>query len=106
MTKTPGTYLLLSKADDWSRHAAELAEVMLGRVVWIHGSRTDPFPASAISHEWSGVLSFVSPWIVPRALLSRARVALNFHPGPVEYPGIGCYNFALYEGATTYGAVC
>ena len=50
------------------------------------------------------VISFVSPWIVPGSLLSAARkAALNFHPGPPAYPGTGCYNFALYEGAKQYG---
>lgn len=50
------------------------------------------------------VISFISPWIVPKALLDAAqKAALNFHPGPPAYPGTGCYNFALYEGAKEYG---
>lgn len=50
------------------------------------------------------VISFVSPWIVPKALLDTAqKAALNFHPGPPAYPGTGCYNFALYGGAKEYG---
>jgi methionyl-tRNA formyltransferase len=52
------------------------------------------------------VISFLSPWIVPAAVLARARLAINFHPGSCDYPGIGCYNFALYDGAVRYGAVC
>jgi methionyl-tRNA formyltransferase len=44
---------------------------------------------------------------VPAAWLARVQVAaINFHPGPPEYPGIGCTNFALYEGATHYGVTC
>lgn len=50
------------------------------------------------------IISFVSPWIIPGTLLNSARTAaINFHPGSPEYPGIGCYNFALYEGSTKYG---
>lgn len=50
------------------------------------------------------ILSFVSPWIIPKSLLASARrAAVNFHPGPPAYPGTGCYNFALYEGAREYG---
>ena len=49
------------------------------------------------------LLSFLSPWIVPQEALDRFSLALNFHPGPREYPGTGCYNFALYEGAREYG---
>lgn len=34
------------------------------------------------------------------------RAAINFHPAPPEYPGIGCVNFALYEEAPQYGVTC
>ena len=29
---------------------------------------------------------------------------INFYPGPSEYPGIGCFNFALYNSASCFGA--
>lgn len=29
--------------------------------------------------------------------------AINFHPGPPEYPGIGCTNFAIYNGEKEFG---
>lgn len=51
------------------------------------------------------ILSFRSPWIVPAHALTHAKRAINFHPGTRDYAGIGCYNFALYEGARRYGAV-
>ena len=40
----------------------------------------------------------------PAARAGGAR--LNFHPGPPEYPGYGCNNFAIYEGALEYGVTC
>lgn len=50
------------------------------------------------------IISFVSPWIIPQSLLNSAqKAAINFHPGSPDYPGTGCYNFALYEGAENYG---
>lgn len=50
------------------------------------------------------IISFVSPWIIPENLLNSAqKAAINFHPGPPDYPGTGCYNFALYEGTKKYG---
>lgn len=53
------------------------------------------------------VISFCSPWIIPGSILKAARIAaLNFHPGPPEYPGIGCTNFAIYNNETTFGIVC
>ena len=53
------------------------------------------------------IISFLSPWIIPRSLLSAAqKAAINFHPGSPRYPGIGCYNFAIYERAEKYGVTC
>ncbi len=48
--------------------------------------------------------SFLFPFVIPAHILNAAAGRFNFHPGPPEYPGIGCYNFALYDGATTYGS--
>lgn len=58
---------------------------------------------------WSGdyIISYLSPWVVPDSLLKRAKqAALNFHPASPDYPGIGCNNFALYDGVNEYGATC
>jgi methionyl-tRNA formyltransferase len=71
------------------------------------GNWGDPFPKTAAS--WSGdyIISYLSRWIVPPNVIGRARIAaINFHPGPPEYPGVGCVNFAIYEGATQYGVTC
>lgn len=67
----------------------------------------EPFPDAA--KQWHGdlIISFLSRWIIPQQTLSAAsRYAINFHPGPPEYPGIGCTNFALYNGSTSYGTTC
>ncbi|MBC2118320.1 formyltransferase family protein [Listeria booriae] len=53
------------------------------------------------------IISFLSPWIIPQCLLDIAQKdAINFHPGSPDYPGSGCYNFAIYEGSQQYGVVC
>lgn len=97
---------LLSKKDEWSLKAGALATAALGdRLRWIAGSRGEPFPDSLDAGS-RVLVSFLSPWIVPAAVLERHDIAINFHPASTDYPGIGCYNFALYEGAPTYGAVC
>ena len=102
-----GDILLLSKKDVWSQHAGTLAKALLGaRVRWETGSSDMPLPAGVLEREYAAVISFLSPWIIPQALLDRAELALNFHPGSCEYPGTGCYNFALYEGVQEFGAVC
>ena len=59
------------------------------------------------TNDWSGeyIICFRSYLLLPKSLLKRASIAaVNFHPGPAEYPGSGCLNWALYDNADTYGA--
>lgn len=100
--------LFLAKRDD--RYAEE-AESFLRRhgcsVQSHYGIWGDSLPEEVLA--WSGhyVISYLSRWVVPPAVLERARIAaLNFHPAPPEYPGIGCNNFALYDGAEEFGVTC
>jgi methionyl-tRNA formyltransferase len=67
------------------------------------GDWKDPLPEGALWWEGDYIISYCSRWIVPQALISRAKEAINFHPGPPEYPGIGCVNFALYDNAWLFG---
>lgn len=56
--------------------------------------------------DWVGdvIFSFRNLTILTQETIQSATAgAINFHPGPPEYPGSGCLNFALYDGATTYG---
>jgi methionyl-tRNA formyltransferase len=50
------------------------------------------------------IISYISPHVFTEKELKRAEIAaINFHPGPPEYPGIGCTNFAIYDGAKEFG---
>ena len=55
---------------------------------------------------WRGdfIFCFRSYFVLPKSLIERASIAaINFHPAPPEYPGSGCLNWALYDGAQQYG---
>lgn len=102
----PKKFLLITKSDEWSEKAGLLATALLGgELCWIKGSVGQPVPEEVAWARPAYLVSFLSPWIIPSSVIGRAA-AVNFHPGSAAYPGIGCYNFALYEGAKTYGAVC
>jgi methionyl-tRNA formyltransferase len=67
-------------------------------------SMGEKVPKEAMQWEGDFIFCFRSYIILPGSLISKARrKAVNFHPGPPEYPGSGCVNFALYDGAATYG---
>ena len=50
------------------------------------------------------IMAFSTNVIVPPEILRRvAYNAINFHPGPPEFPGYRPTGFALYKGARRYG---
>jgi methionyl-tRNA formyltransferase len=99
--------ILLAKTEAFSRQAETIASALFGeRLASFLGVVGDPLPQAVAEARPAFLLSFLSPWIVPAAVLDQAGVSLNFHPASVDYPGIGCYNFALYDEAPEFGAVC
>lgn len=100
--------LFLGKREDpHCAHARAWCEKHFSAVQYFDGGWGDPLPQAARDWEGDLIISYLSRWVVPASVLGRARVAaINFHPATPEYPGIGCNNFALYEGAATYGATC
>jgi methionyl-tRNA formyltransferase len=73
----------------------------------VAGTRQMPFPLEYRDWEGDYLISYLSPWIIPAFLLKRAKIAsINFHPGPPEYPGIGCTNFAIYNNESVFGITC
>jgi methionyl-tRNA formyltransferase len=51
------------------------------------------------------IFCFRSHFILNKKIISKAKVhAINFHPGPPAYRGIGCVNFSLLNNEKKYGA--
>jgi methionyl-tRNA formyltransferase len=87
---------------------SEVISYLKGRSVDVDlflGDVGEEFPRKVIDGEYDLLVSYISPWIIPSKVLERTkRWNLNFHPGPPDYPGIGCFNFAIFESATEFGA--
>lgn len=98
--------VLLSKTDRFSRSAQQFARELFGSQLEIAEGAVGDARPDCLTRPGAVLISFLSPWIVTADELARFDTAINFHPGPVEYPGTGCYNFALVEDAREYGAVC
>lgn len=62
------------------------------------------FPQEAYKCKQDILISYLAPWVIPAKMLDTTRLwNINFHPGPPEYPGIGCTNFAIYNNEKSYG---
>ena len=61
------------------------------------------------AYAWEGdyIISYLFPKRIPKIILENSKLmAINFHPGPPKYPGIGCTNYAIYNNERIFGATC
>lgn len=102
------SFLFVGKKNDpFCEQALEFTRLHVPKCEAVLGRRGDDYPGAL--NWWQGdvILSYLSPWVLPGHLLRNAGLAaLNFHPGPPEYPGIGCTNFAIYNGEKAFGVTC
>ena len=95
------------EGDSYSKTAADFIQLHFKNSVVIFSKRTDPFPLYLQQWEGDLIISYLAQWILPDSILQKARkAAINFHPGPPEYPGIGCTNFAVYNKEKEFGITC
>lgn len=98
---------ICKKDNEYAQRAAAWLKQHFSRVTIFEGRRKDSLPESVLNWKGDLLISFISPWVYPVSLLQSARIAaINFHPGSPDYPGTGCTNFAIYEGADQYGITC
>ena len=58
-----------------------------------------------IKKNYDYLISFLNSIYINEKIRKKIRVnSINFHPGPPEYPGFGCYNFALLNKSNFYGS--
>ena len=82
----------------------ELANNAFSDVTVFSGHRLDPFPEKLEEDTFDLIISYIGPWIIPENVLNKTKKwNINFHPGPPEYPGIGCFNFALHNNENSFG---
>ena len=100
--------LFLRKKDNaYAQRAEDFVRKHFQHPLIFAGGRKDKLPAEVLNWKGDLMVSFISSWIYPEPLLSNAAfAAINFHPGSPEYPGTGCTNFAIYNGAKEYGVTC
>jgi len=85
--------------------AISLTKKMTEDFDFFYGDSASPFPIKVTKENYDLFISYISPWIVPKTVLDKTKKwNINFHPGPPEYPGIGCFNFAIFDKAKQFGS--
>jgi methionyl-tRNA formyltransferase len=99
--------LLTKKNDFYIKEIIKIINENFSMNLVCQGDWGDPLPAEVLSWEGDYIISYLSRWVLSKKILDKARIAaINFHPASPAYPGIGCYNFALYDSALEYGVTC
>ena len=58
-----------------------------------------------IKKNYDYLISFLNSKYINKSVRKKIKInSFNFHPGPPEYPGFGCYNFALLDKTNYYGS--
>ncbi len=96
--------LFLAKNKPFADIASLLINRHFERPIIKFGEVGQKFPIEFEEEKFDYIISYISPWIVPNNILKKvSKASINFHPGPPNYPGIGCTNFAIYNEESTFG---
>lgn len=97
-------FLFIAKEKPFSKEASQIINNNFPGSHIVFGEIGDEFPTHLLDKKFDYVISYISPWIIPKEILENSKVAaINLHPGPPEYPGIGCTNFAIYSQEKEFG---
>ncbi|MEO9825905.1 MAG: formyltransferase family protein [Paracoccaceae bacterium] len=99
--------LFIGDGSGWSFLAAtQLRRICpkIETVFWDYGT---PQPTSHVGWIGDHIFTFKADLLLSDAVLSKTRkTAINFHPAPPLYRGVGGYHFALADGQRKFGATC
>ncbi len=99
--------LFIGDTSNWSNIAAKFIKEQYEDpliVLWEHG---DKYPYEIDSWKGDLIFSFKSDLILGTDIIKNADVAaINFHPCPPKYRGIGGYTYAIYNEDTIFGITC
>ena len=94
------------KNDFYSNLMKDFLKKKFSRVKIIHSSiNKKKINEKLVRGSFEYIFCFRSYFILNKKFLSKADYAINFHPGPPEYRGIGCVNFALFNNERKYVGV-
>lgn len=102
----PSQVLFITEASPWGKLGCESVATAFRSVQPVYWSHGMPKPdLSGWQGDW--IISFKSDLILSRDILGRAKKgAINFHPSPPKYRGLGGYWWALHNGDNVFGVTC
>ncbi|MDO6705840.1 MULTISPECIES: formyltransferase family protein [unclassified Photobacterium] len=100
--------ILLSVVDmDWCHYGVEYTKTLFSHVEVLCWDTGDPYPSQVDDWEGDWIISYRGDFIFGEHIFRRARKgAINLHPAPPRYRGLGSQHYAIDSGEKTYGSTC
>ena len=101
-----GVVLFMGKKDcSYSNRIKRLLEKSSKKFYYFESSRIgEKINKKYLKLNYDYIFCFRSYYILKKNILNKVNnAAINFHPGPPEYRGTGCVNYALYKNSKFYG---
>jgi len=101
-----GVVLFMGRNDcSYSNRIKKLLEKSSKKFYYFESSRIgEKINKKYLKLNYDYIFCFRSFYILKKNILNKVNnAAINFHPGPPEYRGTGCVNYALYENSKFYG---
>lgn len=106
-SKVDEKVLFIGDRSNWSDLANQFIQEIFFDVETIFWNRGEAYPSCLNLWEGDRIFSFKSDLILPNNVLNNSRKsAINFHPAPPKYRGIGGYHYALYNNESLFGVTC
>ena len=104
--KSLGVVLFMGRINcSYSNRIKKLLEKSSKKFYYFESSRIkEKINKKYLKLNYDYIFCFRSFYILKNNILKKVnKAAINFHPGPPEYRGTGCVNYALYENSKFYG---
>lgn len=106
-TKLDARVLFVGDRSLWSDLASQFLSDVFTEVDSLFWQRGELYPSRIEVWEGDYIISFKSDLILEKSILNKAKkYALNIHPAPPKYRGIGGYYYALANSDCRYGVTC
>ncbi len=92
---------------DWCDLGVEFAKTIFSDVEVFCWDPGDAWPEHLENWQGDWIISYRGDFIFPERIYKNARKgAINLHPAPPRYRGLGSQHYAIYYGDETYGSTC
>jgi methionyl-tRNA formyltransferase len=103
----PDKVLLTVCTMDWCDLGVAFAKTVFSDLEVLCWNPGDPYPYHIDDWEGDWIISYRGDFIIPKNIFKRAKKgAINFHPAPPKYRGLGSQHYAIYDGDLEYGSTC